>query len=462
MSMLLVLCLASVAGAGATEASLPETVTFTEHVAPIVFAQCTSCHRPGEAAPFPLMNYNDTRKHARTIARVVGRRYMPPWQPEPGYGDFRGERRLSDREIALVKKWVDSETPEGDPAKLPKLPEFQTGWQVGKPDLIVKMEQSFEVPADGPDIYRNFVLPLNLTEDRWVKVMETRSSTPAVVHHIIYQIDNSGRARKLDGQDGKPGFRGMGFRPTGIIGGWAVGAMPQKLPDDLAFPLPKGSDLVLQVHFHPSGKVEKCQITAGIRFADKAPSRTLLNVQLPPVFGVFSRIDIPAGVADFTVRDSFTLPVDVDLVGASAHAHYLGKSLKAVADLPDKTTKNLFWIKDWDFNWQGGYFYKDYVRLPKGTVLRGEVIWDNSADNKRNPHVPPIRVKWGEGTNDEMGSVRLLMVAADEKDTAVLRQAIRDSMRNAAITAIRRGDKLPLGALGPKAESPGKKPDGDK
>lgn len=429
-------------------AAEPEKVTFSEHIAPIVFTQCASCHRPGEAAPFTLLNYNDVRKHARTIVRAVSSRYMPPWQPEPGYGEFLNSRRLSDEQIDLIKKWVNTGMEEGDPKKLPKLPEFASGWQVGKPDLIVAMDRDFEVPADGPDIYQNFVLPLNLKEDKWVTAVEFRATAPTVVHHVLYFVDGNGLGRKLEAENsksGKPGFPGMGFRATSMLGGWAVGAVPQKMPHNLARLVPRGADLVLQTHFHPTGKAEKCRMTVALYFADKPPTRLLVDkFQLPPSFGLFSGVDIPPGKADFTVRDSFTLPVDIDLVGMNPHAHYIGKSLKAVAVLPDKTIKPLFWIKDWDFNWQGSYFYKDLVRLPKGTEIQVEVVWDNSADNPRNPNSPPIRVKWGEGTMDEMGAIFLVAVAAREEERPLLQKAIQAHMREAVRKSILRGDKLPV------------------
>lgn len=442
-------------GAGAVQASepaapdkLPEKVTFSEHIAPLLFTSCTSCHRPGEAAPFALLTYRDAQKHGRTMLKVMQRRYMPPWQPEPGHGEFKDERRLSDQQIALFKRWVESGMAEGDPRLLPTPPQFSDGWYLGKPDLIVKMDRAFDVPASGRDIYRNFVLPLNLTEDRWVTAVEVRPSVREVVHHVLYFTDSTGSARKQESKDGQPGFSGMRFRPTGQLGGWAVGATPAKLPAGLAFPLTKGSDLVLQTHFHPSGKPEKEELTVGIYFASKPPTRTLSGVLLPPVYGLFSGVDIPAGKADYTVKDSFTLPVDVELVGAAAHAHYIGKSLKGWAVLPDGKTQPLFWIKDWDFNWQGAYFYKEFVKLPKGTVLHSEVIWDNSADNLRNPNQPPIRVHWGEGTTDEMGTVRFAMVAANEKETPQLQQAVRDHTRGALREAIRKGYKLDLKRLG--------------
>jgi hypothetical protein len=435
-------------GAKPAASELPDKVTFSEHIAPIIFGNCTSCHRLGEAAPFQLMTYRDVQKRGRTLLKVVERRSMPPWQPEPGHGEFREERRLSDRQISLLRRWVQTGMAEGDPRKLPKLPKFQDGWSFGKPDLIVTMDRAFDVPAGGPDVYRNFVLRLNLPEDKWVTSIEVRPSARAVVHHALYFCDSNRAARKLDGQDGQPGFAGMAFRGSGLIGGWAVGETPARLTDGLALPLPRGSDLVVQTHFHPSGKAEKERLTVGLYFAVRAPARTLVDVKLPPAFGLFAGIDIPPGKANYTVTDSFTLPVDVELVSCTPHAHYLGKSLRGWAVLPDGKTQRLFLIKDWDFNWQGTYTYKQFVRLPKGTVLHAEVVWDNSAANERNPHQPPKRVKWGEGTTDEMGSLRFLFVAAREKDVPVLRAAIQQHLGLAIRESIRRGDTIDLKRFG--------------
>lgn len=338
--------------------------------------------------------------------------------------------------------------PEGDAAKTPPVPKFPEGWQIGTPDLIVKMDRAFDVPASGPDIYQNFVIPLNLKEDKWVTAVEFRASAPTVVHHVLYFLDDSGRARKQNPKEGQPGFPGMGFRPTGAIGGWAVGATPVKLPEGLAYPMTKGSDLVLQTHFHLSGKAEKELITVGIYFADKPPTRTLANLQLPPVFGLFSNIDIPAGKSDFKISDKFTLPVDVDLVGAAGHAHYIARTLKADATLPDKSQVPLFFIRDWNFAWQGQYLYKDFVHLPKGTVIQANLSWDNSTSNPRNPSEPPIRVRWGEGSTDEMGSVRLMMVASNEAETKQLQEAIRNHVRKTAVMSQLRGDKIDWEKLG--------------
>lgn len=438
--------------------------TFSADIAPLVFNNCTSCHRTGQVAPFTLLNYADTKKHAKTMLQVMESRYMPPWQPEKGHGEFRDERRLTDKQIALFANWVKAGMPEGDPTKTPALPKFPEGWQLGKPDLVVKMDRPFLVPAEGEDIYQNFVIPLDLPEDKWVTAVEFRATAPVVLHHILYYTDDSGRARKLAPKTGQPGFPGMTFRPTGSLGGWAVGGIPAHLPDGLALPLKKGSDLVLQTHLHLSGKKEEESIEVGLYFAQKAPKRTLVGLQLPPIFGLLSGLDIPAGKGDFKLTDSFTLPVDVDLVGVGSHAHYLGKTMKATAALPTGGSKNLYSIPDWNFNWQGVYFYKEYVRLPKGTVIKADLMWDNSDKNPRNPASPPVRVQWGEASYNEMGAITFRVLAADEADTDKLREALRAHLIQTAVKAKLRGMDVEgeLKKLGIDAAALGKGPNAPK
>jgi len=215
------------------------------------------------------------------------------------------------------------------------------------------------------------------------------------------------------------------------LGGWAVGGSPLALPAGLARPLPKGSDFVLQMHFHLTGKAETEKSLVGIYFADKAPEHKLMNVGLPALFGFGAGIDIPAGEKNFTIQDSFVLPVDAKAYLATAHAHYVGKEMKMTATLPDGSVTPLIWIPDWDFAWQDPYVYRDAVSLPKGTRIDATLKYDNSADNPRNPSNPPKRVWWGEASFDEMGSVGLTMVAARTEDEAALQQAIAARTRSA-------------------------------
>ena len=427
---------ASLLGLGFVGTLLPAQPNWSEHVAQIVFANCTTCHRPGEAAPFPLTTCAEAQRKAKMMAKVTGKRTMPPWHAEPGHERFLDERRLTPAQIDTLAQWAEAGAPEGDPRKAPPLPHFPSGWQLGEPDLVVTMPEAFTVPAGGPDIYRNFVLPLGTTEDRWVSAIEIRPSARKVVHHVLFSYDDTGEARRLDARDGQPGFRNMNFRrgeATGSLvggtgnslGGWAVGATVKHLPEDLGLPLPKGADLVLQTHFHPQGKVAQEQTTVGIFFKKQKPARTLLAVQLPPLFGALARIDIPAGEKDFVVRDAFTLPVDVEAISIGGHAHYLCTRMLATATVPGAPMRTLLAIPRWDFGWQDRYFFAQPVSLPKGTLLAAELHWDNSADNPSNPQNPPRRVRWGPQSTDEMGSVTIALVCKDEQDVPVLQQALR-------------------------------------
>lgn len=398
--------------------------TFTEHVAPIVFRACANCHRPGEVAPFPLLTYADVKKRGRNVLAVVEDRHMPPWHPEPGYGSFRNDPRLADDEIATLRRWVQGGMPEGPPERLPPPPKFPDGWQLGEPDLVVRTSGAFEVPAKGRDIYRNFAIPLGLPEDKWITAIEVRPSARAVLHHVLVFLDEQREAQALDGKDGKPGFGGMRLPRAPMIAGWAVGGQPEHLPDGLAIKLPKGSDLVLQSHLHPSGKKEKEQTVLGIHFADRPPERTLVSIQLPPFFGFTANLDIPAGDADYRLRDQFELPCDVDAVSIGGHAHMLCRTMQMDALLPDGKEQPLLRIRDWDFDWQNRYTFAELVRLPKGALLRAELRYDNSKDNPDNPNRPPARVRWGRETTDEMGSITLLVVPADEQDLELLLRAV--------------------------------------
>ena len=422
---------------GVAANSSTQSPSFSEQVAPIVFNRCTVCHRPGEAAPFTLMNYADVKKRGKLIAKVVQKRFMPPWPVKSTDYTFANDRSLSDEEIGTITDWVKNGMPEGDSKKTPSLPAFVEGWQLGTPDLVVRMTEAYTLHAEGPDIYRNFVIPLNLGEDKWVRAIEFRPGARSIVHHSLFYYDTTGEAREQDAKDPVPGFRRMGQGlQRNSVGGWAVGGLPQFLPDGLAYKLPKGSDLILSTHFHPLGKKEKEISTVGIYFADGPPKRGFTAIQLPPVFGALAGVVIPAGEADYRKQESFVLPVDIKVFGVSAHAHYLGKSMKMTATLPGGETRQLVSIPNWDFSWQEEYRYSSELFLPKGTRLDGEVVWDNSADNISNPNNPPKPVRWGRESTDEMGCVTLMVMAANPSELTKLNSVIRDQVRKAASTSI--------------------------
>ena len=410
-------------------------VTFNGQVASIIYRNCSACHRPGEAAPFSLLSYRDAATHGQMIAAATSARIMPPWRAEPASYAYRDERRLSEADIATLSAWVKAGMPEGS-GKAPAPPQFASGWQLGEPDLVVEMPAAYHVKADGPDVYRNIALQLGLTEDKWITAIEMRPTARAAVHHVLYFADPNGRVHLKPNEGTEPGFGGMrAGGATMPLGGWAVGAQPHFFPEGLALRLPQGSDLVIQYHFHPTGKPETEKSTVGLYFAKQPPERHLISIQLPPVYSLFSGLDIPAGEKDFVIRDSFTLPVDTDAAGVSAHAHYLARTMKLTATLPNGAVKTLLDIEDWNFNWQDQYFFKDMVALPRGTRLDAEIHWDNSAGNPNNPANPPVRVTWGEQSKDEMGALTLIAVPHRQADYRALQ---RDVMQKRATLAQQR------------------------
>ena len=387
-----------------TNATASSAVTFNHQIAPIIYHNCSPCHHPGEAAPFSLLSYEDVVKKGKTIGKATALRLMPPWKAEPVSYAYRDERRLTDEEIVLIQSWLKEGMPEGSEEK-PSPPKFASGWQLGEPDLVVEMPAAYHVPAEGPDIYRNMAVPLGLAEDKWISAIDLRPSARSVVHHVLYFADPNGRIHERPQQGSEPGFSGMRAGGASIqLGGWAVGGQPKFFPQGLALKVPKGSDLVVQYHFHPTGKAQAEKSQFALYFAKRPPERTLTRIQMPPTYSLFSGLDIPAGEKDFIIHDSYTLPVATDAVGVGGHAHYLAKVMKMTATLPDGDTRSLLWIKDWDFAWQDRYFFKELVPLPKGTRLDVEIHWDNSAENPRNPSSPPSRVTWGEESKDEMAA----------------------------------------------------------
>ncbi len=391
----------------------PSAITFDKHIAPIVFTQCAPCHRPGESAPFSLLGYEDVKKHARQIATVTKSRFMPPWLPDPSPIQFADQRLLTNEQIDLIERWVEQGAQEGNAADLPPRPKFTEGWQLGEPDLVLKVSKAFTLRAGGPDDYRNFIFTFNGTETRYVRAVEIRPGNKRVVHHANLLIDRNRSSRWRDGRDGQPGFPGMDLRieanlndPESHFLFWKPGTVLSGEPDGMSWTLEPGTDLILNMHLQPTGKPEQIEPSLGIYFTNKPPRLHPLLVQLEND----RALDIPPGAAEFTVTDEFTLPVDCDLMGVYPHAHYLGKDILASATLPDGSRKTLIRIRHWDVNWQGVYRYAQPVFLPKGTTLSMRWIYDNTAANPANPNHPPKRVITGDQATDEMAHLWLQLL----------------------------------------------------
>ncbi len=391
------------------------SLTFNKEIAPIVFKNCSWCHRPSQSGPFDLLNYADVHKHAKDIGRVVVTRYMPPWPPEPEHGEFADERRLSGEEIGMIRQWIEEGMAEGKAADLPPLPEWSGGWQLGKPDLIVQAP-AYTLGADGTDIYRHFVVPIPTTARRFVKAVEFLPGNGKVVHHAFIEIDRTRRARRLAERQNPPGFDGMEApetvnMPGGQLLGWQPGKTPYFNPPGLAWVLETNTDLVLQVHMNPSGKPETVQPSVGFYFTDDPPTNSPYRLRLTVL-----NLDIPPDEPNYVGEESYTLPVDLSFIRVSAHAHYLGKDLQSYAILPDGKKQWLLRIKDWDFNRQGDYRYARPVELPKGTKVVLHYIYDNSTNNVRNPNHPPKRVRFGLQTVDEMGELSFQVLPRNQDD----------------------------------------------
>ena len=417
--------------AAGQSAAPPPPVTFNKQIAPLVYQHCSSCHRLGEAAPFPLLSYEDVRRHAAQIVVVTRNRYMPPWLPQPGYGEFTGERRLSDAQVQSFADWVRGGCPEGDPADLPPAPHFTEGWQLGPPDLVVQVPKPYRLAAGGTDVFRNFIVPIDVKETKYVRAMEMRPGNKRIVHHANMLLDRRHSLRKRDGEDGQPGFPGILtttearsdiFDPDSHFLFWKPGTVLEPEPDDMSWRLDPGTDLILNMHLRPSGKEETLQPDVGFYFTSKPPTRHPMLLQLEHD----GALDIRPGTRDFAVEDHLTLPLNASLLAIYPHAHYLGKTVEAWAMLPDGTRQWLIKIDDWDINWQAVYTYRAPVSLPKGATVAMRITYDNSDANPRNPHSPPQRVRSGPRSEDEMGHVWLQVLPAkqgEEDPRVVLQEA---------------------------------------
>jgi tetratricopeptide (TPR) repeat protein/mono/diheme cytochrome c family protein len=401
--------------------------TFYRNIAPIIYQNCSTCHRPGESGPFSLLSYDDVKRHAAQIAAVTKSRFMPPWLPEPGHGEFEEERRLTDKQIGLIQAWVKAGAPAGLPSSGPHAPNFSSEWKLGKPDLVLHVAQPYHLAANANETFWNFVIPVPITATRWVKAMEVRPGNARVFHHANVIIDRSGSARRKELTPGA-GFEGMDltveedtFDPDGHFLSWKPGSDPVVEPDGLAWRAEPGMDLVLNVHLRPSGKEETVDPEIALYFTDKPQTKFPMLVQLEHD----GAIDIPAGDKDFVVTDQFQCPLDVQVLAVYPHAHYLATLMEAYATLPDGTRQWLVRIPHWDLNWQGVYRLKKPLMLPKDTVISMSYHYDNSSGNVRNPNNPPKEVKGGNRALDEMSHFWLQVLPVGQGDQrGVLQEAL--------------------------------------
>ena len=417
--------LITAAGPGANpavtqEARRPSVPTFTRDVAPILYQNCATCHRPGEIAPMSLLTYSDARKWAKAIRDEVEDGSMPPWHADPKHGKFANDRSLSAAEKETLAKWANGGAPEGDPKDLPKAPTFAEGWQLGEPDTILQLPVDYKVPADGFVEYEYFEIPTNFTEDKWLQGLEVRPGDRSVVHHVIV----SARPPKPERRPTAVAFaRGMGIptgqsggetaeggaerkrgqslfpRPRGagaMIGGFAPGSSVLQFDEGQAMLLRAGTTLVVQMHYTTSGTETTDRTKFGLFFARQAP-----RVEMRMGTLVNGSLHIPAGAADYSIAAEMTTTADITLRQMLPHTHLRGKKWEYTATYPDGRSEVILAVPKYDFNWQTDYVFAEPLKLPKGTKIRAVAHYDNSAANRANPD-PKVDVKWGDQTWEEM------------------------------------------------------------
>lgn len=384
-------------------------VTFYRDVLPVLQKNCQTCHRPGELGPFSLMTYRQAVEWADDIKNYTQAHKMPPWKPVAGPA-FRNERKLTDPEIATLAEWVDAGTPEGDAKDAPPPRHFNEGWYLGKPDLVLQPTGDMHIAPSGQDLFRCYVLPTGLIEDKYVNAVEFRPGTPRVVHHALIFIDAGGHGRKLEerqrekasssGIDVGPGYShtmSVGFVPFGGMGGWVPGQIPRFLPENTGYLLPRGADVVVQVHYHRDGRAADDRPSIGLYFAKKPVAHRYQSIVIPGRFTY-----IPAGNDHYRVQGSVWLQQDCDLHTVMPHMHMLGRQIKVTMNPADAPPSTLVAVDDWEYNWQETYVFKEPIHVKAGTRLDVEAYYDNSDKNPSNPFQPPHTVFFGEQTTNEM------------------------------------------------------------
>jgi mono/diheme cytochrome c family protein len=383
-----------------TEETKNGAVTFNKDVLPILQKNCQTCHRPGEIAPMSFLTYNETRPWAKGMKEAVVSRQMPPWFADPTYGDFANDRRLNDAEIKTISAWVDAGAPEGDEKDKPAPITFQDGWNI-KPDRIIEMPKDFNVPATGTVNYQNVLVKVNFPEDVWVIAAEMRPGNSKVLHHgrvLVRPPESNFMKDAVPGEAYETGSLVMAKEEAPeTLGKFNPGLGEQNfsLFESAKF-VPKGSDLVFNLHYTAIGKPATDRSRVGLVFAKQPPKLRYFMHNGPTA----SNLAIPPREPNAEVVSEMTTNVDMKLVYVQPHMHLRGKDYEFRLVYPSGQTETIFKAK-WDFNWQMGYDLAEPKLLPKGTRIIGVAHYDNSANNKYNPD-PNKLVVWGDQNWDEM------------------------------------------------------------
>jgi len=420
--------------AGVSQAPKPDASvipTYSKDIAPILFKNCTGCHRPGEIGPMSLLTYEDARPRAKAIRDKISEGAMPPWQAEMPHGTFLNERGLTEEEKATIFRWVANGAPKGDAKDMPPAPSYPTGWSIGKPDVVFEMPEEYKVPADDVIQYEYFYIPTNFTEPKWIQAVEVRPGNRNVVHHVLvfYKAKPDQQRTpilKFNPEWQKSGPRTAGRHPAvedavpaRLLATYAPGTNPQMFPAGTAMRLEPGGVLELQVHYTASGQDETDRTKVGFIFSkDPAPR----EVRASHFFN--STLSLPAGAADVAVNSEVEFVQDATVWGLFPHTHVRGKKWEYVLQLPDGTKRTILAVPRYDFNWQTYYMFREPLQVPKGAKIVSTAWYDNSMANKSNPD-PTVNVKWGDQTWEEMQYTGLLFSAGATEGKAPTDRAPR-------------------------------------
>ncbi|HLP19060.1 MAG TPA: hypothetical protein VK174_02090, partial [Chitinophagales bacterium] len=345
-----------------------QTVTYAEHIAPIIYSHCTTCHRPGEIGPFPLTNYNEVKAQDGLVSYTTSIQYMPPWKADPTYQEYQKVNVLTPAQIQLISDWVNQGSPRGDSTIEPAVPVFPTGSLVGTPDLTISFAQSHPIAGNNTDEYRYFVIPTGLTQDRDLIALEMRPGNTSMVHHALFWADSTGNAAASDAATPEYGYTGSTQQVllSGMIDRqlptYVPGQKPTVLTNGLAYKIPAGSDLQVQIHYAPSPVPTSDSSSFNLFFAPAPATRYIKSKVMIPFFQTLTNgpFIIPANqVKEF--HGKYTMPEDASLISTMPHMHRLGTHWKVYAVKPNGDTVNLVKIDSWDFNWQSNYDFKHMI-----------------------------------------------------------------------------------------------------
>jgi len=431
-------CAIGMLGKPATAAPAPiNEVTYHKDVAPILREHCMACHSPENAGPFPLLTYDDAADMMQVGLQEIRARRMPPAQVESDLEMIR-KNCLTPEEVKTLQAWIEAGKPEGDPATatplapLPDFKDFQA--DLGPPDIIIEQGEPFHLGPEGSDVYRHLVFPINSNKDLRVRAVQMLPSDRTIVHHSLIGYMSATEARKALRENGGPGptyakgdkgpgfwgRHGLGFRLLppradglplfSFLSAYVPGTQAYVAPEDADYIIPAGTDIVLQMHYHRNGKQTQDSTRLGLwlRKDDKIPPKI---ASMRFVHG--DLVVIPAGIKNMRVTGQWTVPVDCTIAGLGPHAHKLARSVEVTADIPGRGRVLLARVPRWNYEWQQPYFFKQPFFLPKGTIITGAGIYDNSDHNPRNPFSPPRPVFLGEATTDEM-LLPMLMLTAEK------------------------------------------------